>query len=1546
MSNDPNKKPKPNPDDSHPPVPNDAPGSHAQPDEEIGDLSEFEFAEILEDLSVEDGVLEVPEEPLEAEEVAEADSSGTVSFDYAPPTEDHATRGISLEDLAELGLGDFAVPGSEPEQIMDAVPASGVPLVPEAQPLSAVDIAAEQAEPISSIDLAEVAESAEPAGPASAIPIGAWAEGESGSTVPLVPDAQPGSAVLAAEAAPSSEVLAAEIVEDETSDHEPVMPASGWLDEDAPQPVDIDAAIVSPPLEVNQADLFEAAPVPAIESSDIFSSGHVPLATSTDYSDVIAATAYRAEAVEDEPEVPARPSDVALSFDQPPGGSTVHAADASADLPVAEEVVDSSEHLFEEAEPVTEFDSAKLAETPRLPETRDQKHDERPDFGATPFATPDASSILADLSEPGETAFEESSSIRLDAPGVGRTHGTGSDEGTEFDLTIMDDAAPPELAAAAADVDDADDEPTDWRQQSSSDLFADGATTHELDLDFDNESSGQVHPIADLLSDDPSLTSAPSSIFTGSKLPGTGGKPGGPSSDSVRIGRPPEEEDAAVEFSYNPTADPESSSAALLGSPTPMPGARPPSAKLPPATNKPAAEDEDSGRLDWFAVPGEEPDQATMGFPHAALDAPLSGILKHGIPAAPTDETRASPLGKGKPTPKKPVKESSAPAVPLASDPSVEIDWMAGSSAETPAVAADVEDKVKPDGKKDKKKGKAPEKPKGKERPVREPALAGKGRGGAWLGGTFLGMLVAGGACAGAYFAGLVPNGQTAAIQQPTGPKANELPLGPGPNIPGSTPAVTVADATNAMAAGDHAKAVQVFDTLKTTTPDKLTTTVKAASGQARLFARVHALGQASARVNDPELQLAREDLQAVVDDAALATTPEGEKAAVKALIQLGLTHELSGDRDKAREEYEKGKKKFPKYAATFQAALDRLAATAPVKDGMSRLAPGDIEQILCAIVLLQGDGMPPEKKEKEAKDDTEAGVHFWKAINLAAASNYTEAIDEIKKARAAHIQQARGMLGRGLNPLSDPLEQIFPRCCDDLKAYWELRAGIYANKPVADLIKKEGVEKALDELQKKATQAVKLMTELTEATDKLTKAEKDLKDAKTLVVKLETDVKEAIDDKAAVAKLLEAEQTARKARDTLVESLAKELQTAKLLPEKYDAASLLAAQKLAADRATGPNLTTLVSPGMMAIGGSGLSSAQLIDIAERLSKAETVARAATDKLTVETRRLTTEHTAELKKLKESQAAEVKKLTDEYAADMKKLMETYATNTTKLKDEQAAELKKMTDKFTGDLKKLTEDNTVAVKKLTDGFEGKIKGLEAAVVKEKASGEAVAAKLQTELRNSVSPAQALDLWLPQLTELRRVADADPAIANANKVLASAGPDSEDAAKARTVIGLALLIKGELPLAKAMFYNARTSPAYKAAAGKEWVKVADLGMASIEDPLAPYRLPVANPKRDIKAAARALDTGITAYKAGRYAEAITALLESTRADPTDPLSWYFLGAARWAKGSVEQAREDYRQGAEWEKLSNTPTRIISDNLEPIQGAARDGLYLARP
>src|SRR5262249_17808656 len=120
------------------------------------------------------------------------------------------------------------------------------------------------------------------------------------------------------------------------------------------------------------------------------------------------------------------------------------------------------------------------------------------------------------------------------------------------------------------------------------------------------------------------------------------------------------------------------------------------------------------------------------------------------------------------------------------------------------------------------------------------------------------------------------------------------------------------------------------------------------------------------------------------------------------------------------------------------------------------------------------------------------------------------------------------------------------------------------------------------------------------------------------------------------------------------------------------------------------------------------------------------------------------------------------------------------------------------------------------------------------------------------------------------------------------------------------------------------------------------------AYVVDPASIARKPIIEPgpKKDAAAAARNLDAGISAYKAGKYSAAEKALAEAAWHDPNDPLAWYFLGASHWAQGKTDDAKEDCTQGADREKLHRMPTRQIDSLIGTIQGPARDALTAARP
>jgi tetratricopeptide (TPR) repeat protein len=440
----------------------------------------------------------------------------------------------------------------------------------------------------------------------------------------------------------------------------PVQPASGWFDS-------VDEVQEIPPVATDAIEAALAEPMTGAidDASDIFAGPVPPAQPKSDVSDVIAATAYRAaKPVEGEkPKPSSRASDVALNFDRPPGGSTVESLSASADVPMAKDAADS---LFDDEA----ADSSKFAKTMPL--------EDAPDFGASPAGGIDASSILADLSEPG-SAPGDSSAIRLESPGVeGTVHPAKfTRESTELDMDLPD-----------AELGDA----TDWRQQGGSDLF--GATQPEFEL---TPEMGKVDPFGDELDvDQPSLSSAPSSIFSGTKPPATG-------NSSVPVANPDSTADA-VEFSEHP--DP---NAADSGSFHVLPAGAAGAVDFDmPESDVPHAE-----RTMMAAIPEDDDDWAGAKTDPGPASSAILGRRKGYDP---TDEM--APL----------------PATPVKGKPEKKAD-----AARVVAWADDATEE---------------EKPRPKRREPKQPEPTNK-RG---LAGLALGLLLGVGASAGAYFSGVLPN--------------------------------------------------------------------------------------------------------------------------------------------------------------------------------------------------------------------------------------------------------------------------------------------------------------------------------------------------------------------------------------------------------------------------------------------------------------------------------------------------------------------------------------------------------------------------------------------------------------------------------------------------------------------------------------------------------------------------------------------------------------------------------------------------------------------
>lgn len=628
------------------------------------------------------------------------------------------------------------------------------------------------------------------------------------------------------------------------------------------------------------------------------------------------------------------------------------------------------------------------------------------------------------------------------------------------------------------------------------------------------------------------------------------------------------------------------------------------------------------------------------------------------------------------------------------SDPAMVVDYVADEddrTAERPAARAD--------------RAKPAKQPRDRD-PVRRPPEPGPVNKGA-VGGVFLGLLLGGGVVAGLNYSGVVDiKPQTKPTAGVTTPGAGGAQPG-GPAQPG--PAVAAVDPKAVLAAGDPAGAVRAWEKGGATTPAD-----KAALGEARVLAWLRAPA-------DPAgLKQAQDDLKA----AAEAKGPDVEAAAARAALYLGLTHELAGDRAKAKGVYEDGRAKFVGSAALFDAALDRLKATDPDGGKTSRALPaGAAELLVLAAFGLVADEVPAPRAEEPA----EAGPLFWKAVNAATAGKYDDAVKLIGDAKAAHEKRAKALAGKGLNPLSDPLEQIFPRSCDDLKAYWELRRTVYNHPTAGALAQKEGIAKALDQLttaEKRATDAVKAAAELKSLNDKLAAdakgagekvaaAEKELKAARELATKWKGETEAAM---AAARKETEAAKAeAKKAADAVAEARTaaqKELdkRTADLKAAQAEAKtaadSLEAAkveQKRAADALAAAKAEQKTTTESLAAVAKVLREAKLLDDkadpAAVLAAAKLAAARAAgtpDAVAAEMKELSA-RAAKAEEAVKAAAAEREKLAAGYKAEVEKLRTAEAA----LKEKQADALKKLADDRRDTVMKLQKEHADEVKKVRE-----------------------------------------------------------------------------------------------------------------------------------------------------------------------------------------------------------------------------------------------------
>ena len=280
-----------------------------------------------------------------------------------------------------------------------------------------------------------------------------------------------------------------------------------------------------------------------------------------------------------------------------------------------------------------------------------------------------------------------------------------------------------------------------------------------------------------------------------------------------------------------------------------------------------------------------------------------------------------------------------------------------------------------------------------------------------------------------------------------------------------------------------------------------------------------------------------------MVQAADTLETDEQKRAGALAALHLGLIKELTGDAKGAQAHYRGAQKTFPNYRRMFDAALKRediLRRSAPAKT--ARLTPQEAEELahlaVLATVLLQAPA-------GGAADD-EPGFYFWEALQLNSSQQYMKAADMILVARAAHEKRRLKQAGRGLNPLSDPLEQMFAFACTQIREYWVLKHRFYGHESLGNEMRKHAQKGTFPQflsevvaLREQVKKGGGDGTKLAQVQAALDKAAKELKTATAAATK-------AAAEKEAVAKELTATTATAMKAAAEKDAIARDLTAAK----------------------------------------------------------------------------------------------------------------------------------------------------------------------------------------------------------------------------------------------------------------------------------------------------------------------------------------------------------------------------------------------------------------
>lgn len=370
--------------------------------------------------------------------------------------------------------------------------------------------------------------------------------------------------------------------------------------------------------------------------------------------------------------------------------------------------------------------------------------------------------------------------------------------------------------------------------------------------------------------------------------------------------------------------------------------------------------------------------------------------------------------------------------------------------------------------------------------PVSPVASDGGKKGGLVLGGV-LGLVLGLGAAAGVWLAGLLDGDHYSEGITPTSGPVQLTPLVPLVNNAPSltqTPKPKLADADKLLNAGDPVAALDVLDKL-----DAKAVEVKTAKGIARWQIYLQKQAKAGAPLAfEDDVKAVLQELVDAEQSWKTANKPIDQAAMVaKAMLARGLIYERFGQWNDARTIYTNGAQLFAgmPQEKLFYSALTTLEVRNGIEDeptanpdlpnNESTCLPFESLRQQVALTLLTTllqDGGSVEPLEPAEK--------FYEALAAARKNDFAAAIRLIDEAKARHAVLKELQPGKNLSPTIDGNNTAFERACDELKKFWTLQAELYKQPGYAQLAKKMGQQKALQQLlaMPKDDESVKLALE------------------------------------------------------------------------------------------------------------------------------------------------------------------------------------------------------------------------------------------------------------------------------------------------------------------------------------------------------------------------------------------------------------------------------------------------------------------------------------